>query len=61
MSALLPGDLYRFQDLLPPDEAAVVEKVRTFLRAEVTPIANDCWARAELIVGRAVTGLSAFV
>jgi glutaryl-CoA dehydrogenase len=62
MSALLPGDLYRFQDLLPPDEAAVVEKVRTFLRAEVTPIANDCWARAEfpfqLIKGYADLGIA---
>jgi glutaryl-CoA dehydrogenase len=47
MSELLPGDLYRFQDLLGPDEAAVVERVRAFLRTEVVPIANDCWARAE--------------
>jgi glutaryl-CoA dehydrogenase len=47
MSELLMGDLYRFQDLLDADEAAVVERLRSFLRAEVVPIANDCWARAE--------------
>jgi glutaryl-CoA dehydrogenase len=47
MAELLPGDLYRMQDLLADDERAVVERVRAFLRAEVVPIANDCWARAE--------------
>jgi glutaryl-CoA dehydrogenase len=47
MSELLIGDLYHFQDLLPADEAAVVERVRAFLAAEVAPIANDYWARAE--------------
>jgi glutaryl-CoA dehydrogenase len=62
MSELLPGDLYRFQDLLGPDEAAVVERVRAFLRTEVVPIANDCWARAEfpfqLIKGYADLGIA---
>jgi glutaryl-CoA dehydrogenase len=62
MSELLTGDLYRFQDLLPPDEAEVVERVRAFLRAEVVPIANDCWARAEfpfqLIKGYADLGIA---
>ena len=54
------------QDLLSDDERAVVDRVRAFLRTAVVPIANDCWTRAEfphqvMIVGRAVTGLSAFV
>ena len=44
MSELLVGDLYRFQDLLNAEEAAVVERVRAFLAAEVVPIANDHWA-----------------
>ncbi|AGZ43742.1 acyl-CoA dehydrogenase family protein [Actinoplanes friuliensis] len=47
MSELLVGDLYRFQDLLNAEEAAVVERVRAWLAAEVTPIANDHWSRAE--------------
>ena len=47
MTELLVGDLYHFQDLLSDDEAAVVERVRDFLAAEVVPIANDYWARAE--------------
>lgn len=46
MTELLVGDLYNFQDLLSPSEAAVVLRVREFLAAEVTPIANDHWARA---------------
>jgi glutaryl-CoA dehydrogenase len=44
---MLVGDLYGFQDLLAEDEAAVVRRVRDFLAAEVVPIANDLWARAE--------------
>ena len=62
MSELLVGDLYRFQDLLNAEEAAVVERVRAFLAAEVVPIANDHWARAEfpfsLIKGFAELGLA---
>ncbi|MEU8818572.1 acyl-CoA dehydrogenase family protein [Actinoplanes sp. NPDC048796] len=44
---MLDGDLYAFQDLLSTDEAAVVRRVHDFLDAEVVPIANDHWARAE--------------
>ncbi|MFC7530672.1 acyl-CoA dehydrogenase family protein [Actinoplanes sp. GCM10030250] len=44
---MLAGDLYAFQDLLTEEEAATVRRVREFLSAEVTPIANDYWARAE--------------
>ena len=62
MADLLMGDLYRFQDLLDADECAVVEKLRSFLAAEVVPIANDCWARAEfphhLIKGYADLGIA---
>jgi len=62
MSELLVGDLYRFQDLLNAEEAAVAERVRAFLAAEVVPIANDHWARAEfpyqLIKGFADLGLA---
>ncbi|GAA2708950.1 acyl-CoA dehydrogenase family protein [Actinoplanes palleronii] len=44
---MLAGDLYAFQGLLSEDEAATVHRVRDFLTAEVVPIANDHWARAE--------------
>jgi glutaryl-CoA dehydrogenase len=47
MSELLIGDLYAFQDLLSEDEAATVRRVREFLAAEVVPIANEHWSRAE--------------
>ena len=40
-------DFYRFHDLLEPDEAAILDRVRTFLQEKVAPIANDCWNRAE--------------
>jgi glutaryl-CoA dehydrogenase len=46
MTELLVGDLYNFQGLLTAEEAAVVSRVRSFLAAEVVPIANDHWARA---------------
>jgi glutaryl-CoA dehydrogenase len=58
----LTGDLYRFQDLLAPDEVEVVTRLRDFLTAEVVPIANDCWSRAEfpfdLIKGYADLGIA---
>ena len=47
MTELLVGDLYNFQDLLSEEEAGVVRRVREFLAAEVVPIANEHWARAE--------------
>jgi len=47
MSEVLTGDLYRFESVLDPQDRQVVERVRAFLDAEVRPIANDYWARAE--------------
>ncbi|MBB2944124.1 glutaryl-CoA dehydrogenase [Actinoplanes lutulentus] len=44
---MLAGDLYTFQGLLSDDESAIVQRVRDFLAAEVTPIANEYWTRAE--------------
>jgi glutaryl-CoA dehydrogenase len=44
---MLAGDLYAFQDLLSEDESAVVRRVRDFLEADVVPIANDHWQRAD--------------
>jgi glutaryl-CoA dehydrogenase len=62
MGELLTGDLYHFEDLLSDEERAVVERVRAFLQTEVTPIANDYWARAEfpfqLVKGYAELGIA---
>jgi glutaryl-CoA dehydrogenase len=51
----IAGDLYEMQDLLTTEEREIVGRVREFLAAEVAPIANDCWARAEFpyhLIGR---------
>jgi glutaryl-CoA dehydrogenase len=46
-SGLLPGDFYAFEELLSDPEREIVARLREFLRAEVAPIVDDCWARAE--------------
>ena len=62
MSDLLTGDFYQFEQLLSADEREILHRVREFLRTEVAPIANDCWARAEfpteLIKGYAELGIA---
>ncbi|WP_235960692.1 acyl-CoA dehydrogenase family protein [Actinomadura macrotermitis] len=35
------------QDMLDPGEQETLGRVRDFLAAEVAPIANECWSRAE--------------
>jgi glutaryl-CoA dehydrogenase len=47
MTDLLVSDLYAFQDLLTDREVQSVETLRAFLEAEVRPIADDYWSRAE--------------
>jgi glutaryl-CoA dehydrogenase len=47
MTDLLVSDLYSFQDVLTDREVESVGKLRAFLEAEVRPIADDYWARAE--------------
>ncbi len=44
---LLAGDFYRFERLLSGPEREILHRVRDWLTAEVKPIANDCWERAE--------------
>ena len=44
---LLAGDFYRYEQLLSGPEREVLHKVRDWLTAEVKPIANDFWGRAE--------------
>jgi glutaryl-CoA dehydrogenase len=41
------SDFFAFADLLAPEEQDIVARVRDFLAAEVEPIANEYWARAE--------------
>jgi len=43
----LPGDLFGFANQLSDPEQKILLRVREFLRAEVAPIANDHWSRAE--------------
>jgi glutaryl-CoA dehydrogenase len=41
------SDFFRFADLLSEPERDIVARVQDFLRAEVEPIANEYWAKAE--------------
>ena len=41
------NDFYGFAELLDDEEREIVARVRDFLAAEVEPIANQYWARAE--------------
>jgi glutaryl-CoA dehydrogenase len=41
------SDFFGFEDLLDPAERDILARVREFLHAEVDPIANEYWARAE--------------
>ena len=60
-SGLLPADFYAYEELLPDADREKIERVREFLRTEVTPIVDDYWARAEfpfqLVDGFAKLGL----
>jgi glutaryl-CoA dehydrogenase len=61
---LLPGDFYSYEQLLSDPERETVARLRELLRAEVAPIVDDCWARAEfpmaLIERFASLGLNAW-
>ena len=46
-TGLLTGDFYRFEQLLSGPERETLHRVRDWLAAEVAPIANRCWERAE--------------
>ncbi|HEY6758550.1 MAG TPA: acyl-CoA dehydrogenase family protein [Baekduia sp.] len=46
-SGPLPGDFYAYEQLLSDPERETVARLRELLRAEVAPIVDDCWARAE--------------
>jgi glutaryl-CoA dehydrogenase len=43
----LGTDFYQMDDLLTAEERAIRDRVRAFCDAEVTPVINDYWERAE--------------
>ncbi len=61
-SGPLPGDFYSYEQLLSASERETVARLREFLRSEVAPIVDGCWAHAEfpfqLIEGFADLGLN---
>jgi glutaryl-CoA dehydrogenase len=59
---VLTGDFYEFESLLAEEERQILLRVREFLKDQVIPVANDCWARAEfpidLVKGYADLGIA---
>ena len=44
---MLLGDLYRYEEMLSPQEWEIVLRTRAFMRDEYAPIAEQCWADAQ--------------
>lgn len=42
-----PGDFYRLRETLPAEDQALLDELRAFLEAEVAPVINQYWTRAE--------------
>ena len=47
-TAAAAADFYEIEALLEPADRQLVHRVRDFMRAEVEPIINDYWTRAEV-------------
>ncbi len=43
----IDADLFDYRSLLNDDEQALLESLRTWLRSELAPVADVCWAKAE--------------
>jgi len=56
--APLASDFYRSEELLTDREKDLLARLRAFLEAEVKPIVNDHWARAEWLPRSVVDGLA---
>lgn len=54
----LSSDFYGFEAALTDREKDAIMELRAFLEAEVRPIANDLWARAEFFPRNVVDGLA---
>ena len=62
---VLLGDLYRYEEMLSPQEWEIALRTRAFMQEEYAPIAEKCWADAEFphhliprIAELAIMGLS---
>jgi glutaryl-CoA dehydrogenase len=54
----LPSDFYGFENLLTDEEKAFIVELRVFLEAEVRPIMNGLWERAEFFPRSVINGLA---
>ena len=54
----LISDFYGYESLLTEQEKQYIVKLRAFLEAEVRPIMNDLWAKAEFFPRHIVDGLA---
>ncbi|MHB1234972.1 MAG: acyl-CoA dehydrogenase family protein [Microbacteriaceae bacterium] len=54
----LSSDFYGYESALTDQEKEVIVRLRAFLEAEVRPIVNDLWAKAEFFPKRIVQGLA---
>ncbi len=54
----LSSDFYRYEDSLSDQEKEFIVRLRLFLEAEVRPLVNDLWAKAEFFPKRIVQGLA---
>jgi glutaryl-CoA dehydrogenase len=55
---LLSSDFYGYENSLSDQEKELIVRLRAFLEAEVRPIANDLWAKAEFFPRSIVSGLA---
>ncbi len=53
----LSSDFFRFEEILPEEDRALLARVRAFMREEVAPIINDHW-RAETFPRQIIPGLA---
>ncbi|MEY2848061.1 MAG: hypothetical protein RI885_726 [Actinomycetota bacterium] len=54
----LASDFYGYENALTDREKDLIMRLREYLEAEVRPIVNDLWARAEFFPRHIVTGLA---
>jgi glutaryl-CoA dehydrogenase len=54
----LASDFYGYENALTDQEKDLIVRLRAFLEAEVRPIVNDLWAKAEFFPRRIVQGMA---
>jgi glutaryl-CoA dehydrogenase len=55
----LSSDFYGYENALSDEEKRMIMELRAYIEAEVRPIANDLWAKAEFFPRRIVDDLAA--